>query len=121
MCDRTETKPFVEDNFSIQPQELPTARDEYKICHWFLKVPFFIQLQCKSLLLYTSEIGNYSERLHPPRLCNHRPTTTICIRLSVMKFRLVYLCSEKNNCGSPWDPRSAIFGPDDHHPMYKHV
>ena len=52
--------------------------DEYKLYHWFQKVPFFILLQCKSLLFYTSEIRNYSERLHPPCLAKHRTTTTIC-------------------------------------------
>ena len=40
---------------------------------------FLIRLQCKSLLFYTSEIRNFSERLHPPYLCSHCPTTTICI------------------------------------------
>ena len=39
---------------------------------------FLIRLQCKSLLFYTSEIRNYSERLHPPCLAKHRTTTTIC-------------------------------------------
>ena len=40
------------------------------------------------------------------------------ISSSVMEFRLADFFSEKNYCGSPWSPRSAIFGPDDLHPMY---
>ena len=42
----------------------------------------------------------------------------IWISSSVMEFRLADFFSEKNYCGSPWGPRSAIFGPDDLHPMY---
>ena len=46
-----------------------------------------------------------------PAMCN-------TLWLSLIGFRLVDYFSEKNYCGSPWGPRSAIFGPDDLHPMY---
>ena len=37
---------------------------------------------------------------------------------SAIGFRLVDFFFWKHYCGVPWGPRSAIFGPDDLHPMY---
>ena len=35
-------------NSTSSPKPRHIMRNEYKLCHWFLKVPVFIQLQCKS-------------------------------------------------------------------------
>ena len=66
-----------------------------------------VLLVSQQVLIY----GIYSNTVHFVFLYIYDKSR--CQFILITWFRCV-----KNYCGSPWGPRSAIFGPYDLHPMY---